>query len=182
MNISSNVFISESWLWSIARSKIQHYWIDVSPVDDAHFQCTIPLLTGVLAMVIESPSRSSTKKFVEITHLLQSTMNSMSLFWLHDISWSLYLRSLWWNSLRSWNLSLRQQGPSFVIPPSLQTCCIRQRPCIAVIAMQARRAFNFFSGARFSSSAYSSIHRNHGCQKIFFSWQRSKHFWIGHVA
>lgn len=148
MNISSNVFISESWLWSIARSKIQHYWIDVSPVDEAHFQCTIPLLTGVLAVVIESPSRSSTKKFVEITHLLQSTMNSMSLFWLHDISWSLYLRSLWWNSLRSWNLSLRQQGPSFVIPPSLQTCCIRQRPCIAVIAVPSTSSLAHVSHPR----------------------------------
>lgn len=166
LNISSNVFISESWLWSTARRKIPHDWIDVSLVDDAHFQRTIPVLTGVLAMVIESPSRSSTKKFVEITHLLQSTINSMSLFWLPDISWLLCLRSLWRNSLRSWNLSLRQQGRSFVIPPSLQTCC-RQRPCIAVITMQALRAFNFFSGARFSSSAYSSIHRNHGCQKDF---------------
>ncbi len=92
---------------------------------------------------------------------------SMSFFWLHDISLLFPVSCVWGVSveipLRSWNLSLRQRGLSFAIPPNML------QPCIA-IAMQAHRAFNFFSGARFSSSAYASIHRNHGCQKIFFSW------------
>lgn len=178
MNISSNVFISESWLWSTARSKIQHDWIDVSPVDDAHFL----MHNSFVDWSVSYGDRISVKKLdQEICRNHPSPAKHHEQHEFILITWYLMI-ALSQESVVKFPQILEfefEATRSIICHPSIPPNMLHQAKAVHSCHC---RAFNFFSGARFSSSAYSSIHRNHGCQKIFFSWQRSKHFWIGHVA